>query len=80
MLARYPHLRAGDASLTGILTSHDHARLHLVTRFLLAPYVYRNVFCRYPTVATPGVFRPVRFQVKYTRARHGYISQAARRS
>jgi hypothetical protein len=36
---------------------------------IVSDYVYRNVVCRYPTLASPDTFQPARFQVKYTRAR-----------
>jgi hypothetical protein len=36
---------------------------------IVSDYVYRTVVCRYPSLASPGAFRPVRFQVKYARAR-----------
>jgi len=36
---------------------------------IVSDYVYRTVVCRYPSLASPDAFRPVRFQVKYTRAR-----------
>ena len=35
---------------------------------IISDYVYRNVVCRYPSLVGPDVFKPVRFQVKYTRA------------
>ncbi len=35
---------------------------------IISDYVYRNVVCRYPSLVTPDAFKPVRFQVKYTRA------------
>jgi class 3 adenylate cyclase len=35
---------------------------------IISDYVYRNVVCRYPGQVTPDAFRPIRFQVKYTRA------------
>jgi hypothetical protein len=36
---------------------------------IVSDYVYCNVVCRYPSLVSPDAFRPVRFQVKYTRAR-----------
>jgi hypothetical protein len=36
---------------------------------IASDYVYRNVVCRYPSLAGPDTFQPVRFQVRYTRAR-----------
>ncbi len=55
MLDAYPLKRA----LTG-----SGAELALI----ISDYVYRNVVCRYPSLVTPDAFKPVRFQVKYTRA------------
>ena len=55
MLDAYPLKRA----LTG-----SGAELALI----ISNYVYRNVVCRYPSLVTPDAFKPVRFQVKYTRA------------
>jgi hypothetical protein len=36
---------------------------------IVSEYVHGNVVCRYPSLVSPDDFRPVRFQVKYTRAR-----------
>jgi hypothetical protein len=36
---------------------------------IVSDYVHVNVVCRYPSLVSPDAFRPVRFQVKYTRAR-----------
>ncbi len=36
---------------------------------IASDYVYGNVVCRYPSLVSPQAFRPVRFQVKYTRAK-----------
>ena len=36
---------------------------------IVSDYVYNNLVCRYPSLASPDAFRPVKFQVKYTRAR-----------
>ena len=36
---------------------------------IVSDYVYRNLVCRYPSLVSPDSFRPVRFQVKYNRAR-----------
>jgi hypothetical protein len=36
---------------------------------IVSDYVHSNVVCRYPSLVSPDAFRPVRFQVKYTRAR-----------
>jgi hypothetical protein len=35
---------------------------------IVSEYVHGNVVCRYPSLVSPDAFRPVRFQVKYTRA------------
>jgi len=37
--------------------------------FIASEYLYSNVVCRYPTLVSPDDFQPVRFQVKYTRAK-----------
>jgi hypothetical protein len=37
--------------------------------FIASEYLYDNVVCRYPTLVCPGDFQPVRFQVKYARAK-----------
>jgi hypothetical protein len=36
---------------------------------IVSDYVHDNVVCRYPSLVSPDAFRPVRFQVKYTRAK-----------
>jgi hypothetical protein len=36
---------------------------------IVSEYVYRNIVSRHPSLVSPAAFRPVRFQVKYTRAR-----------
>ena len=36
---------------------------------IISDYVYLNVVCRHPSLVSPDAFQPVRFQVKYTRAR-----------
>jgi hypothetical protein len=36
---------------------------------IVSEYVYRNIVSRHPSLVSPGAFCPVRFQVKYTRAR-----------
>jgi class 3 adenylate cyclase len=36
---------------------------------IVSEYVYANVVCRYPTLIGPEAFQPVRFQIKYTRAK-----------
>jgi hypothetical protein len=36
---------------------------------IASDYVYRNIVCRHPSLVSPAAFWPVRFQVKYTRAR-----------
>jgi hypothetical protein len=36
---------------------------------IVSDYVYTTVVCRYPSLARPDAFQPVRFQVKYTRAK-----------
>ena len=36
---------------------------------IVSDYVYRSLVCRHPTLVSPDAFRPVRFQVKATRAR-----------
>jgi hypothetical protein len=36
---------------------------------IVSDYVYRSIVCRHPSLINPDVFRPVRFQVKYARAR-----------
>ncbi|MGA2828959.1 MAG: hypothetical protein ABSF03_22925 [Streptosporangiaceae bacterium] len=36
---------------------------------IVSDYVYRTVVCRYPSMVSPEAFHPVRFQVKYTRAK-----------
>jgi hypothetical protein len=35
---------------------------------IVSEYVYRNIVSRHPSLISPAAFRPVRFQVKYTRA------------
>jgi len=41
--------------------------------------VYRTIVCRYPTMVSPDDFRPVRFQVKHTRAQARiYLPRAPR--
>jgi hypothetical protein len=35
---------------------------------IVSDYVYSTVVCRYPSLVSPDAFRPVRFQIKYTRA------------
>jgi hypothetical protein len=36
---------------------------------IVSDYVYCNVVSRHPSLVSPAAFRPIRFQVKYTRAR-----------
>ena len=36
---------------------------------IVSDYVYRNIVSRHPSLVSPAAFSPVRFQVKYTRAR-----------
>ena len=36
---------------------------------IVSDYVYRNLVCRYPSLVSPAAFRPVRFQVEFSRAR-----------
>jgi len=36
---------------------------------IISDYVYRSIVCRHPSMVSPDAFRPVRFQVKYTKAR-----------
>jgi hypothetical protein len=36
---------------------------------IVSDYVYVNVVCRHPSLVGPDAFRPVRFQVKYTKAK-----------
>jgi hypothetical protein len=36
---------------------------------IVSEYIYGNVVCRHPSLVSPDAFRPVRFQVKHTRAR-----------
>lgn len=36
---------------------------------IVSDYVYSTVVCRYPSLVSPEAFRPVRFQIRYTRAR-----------
>ena len=36
---------------------------------IVSDYVYRNLVCRYPSLVSPGAFRPVRFQVEFSHAR-----------
>lgn len=36
---------------------------------IVSDYVYRTIVSRHPSLVSPAAFRPVRFQVKYTRAR-----------
>jgi hypothetical protein len=36
---------------------------------IVSDYMYRSLVCRHPTLVDPDAFRPVRFQVKATRAR-----------
>jgi hypothetical protein len=36
---------------------------------IVSDYVYGSVVCRYPSLVSPDAFQPVRFQVKYTRAK-----------
>jgi hypothetical protein len=36
---------------------------------IVSDYVYNNAVRRYPSLISPDAFRPVKFQVKYTRAR-----------
>jgi hypothetical protein len=35
---------------------------------IVSDYVYRTIVSRHPSLISPAAFRPVRFQVKYTRA------------
>lgn len=35
---------------------------------ITSEYVYRNIVCRHPSMVSPDDFRPIRFQVKHTRA------------
>jgi hypothetical protein len=35
---------------------------------IVSDYVYNNLVRRYPSLVSPDAFRPVKFQVKYTRA------------
>ncbi len=36
---------------------------------IVSDYVYRSIVCRHPSLVSPDAFRPIRFQVKYARAR-----------
>lgn len=36
---------------------------------MVSDYIYRNIVCRHPSLASPEAFRPVRFNVKTTRSR-----------
>jgi hypothetical protein len=36
---------------------------------IVSDYVHDNVVCGYPSLVSPDAFRPVRFQVKYTKAK-----------
>ena len=36
---------------------------------IVSDYIYRNIVSRHPSLISPAAFWPVRFQVKYTRAR-----------
>jgi hypothetical protein len=60
LLFRMLEARPLKRALTG-----SEAELALI----ISDYVYRNVVCRYPSLLSPEAFQPVRFQVKYTRAR-----------
>jgi hypothetical protein len=45
---------------------------------IVSDYVHGSVVCRYPSLVRPDAFRPVRFQVKYTRAKAWiYLPSAA---
>jgi class 3 adenylate cyclase len=35
---------------------------------IVSDLVYRSIVCRYPSMVSPDAFRPVRFQVKHTKA------------
>jgi hypothetical protein len=36
---------------------------------IVSDYVYGNLVCRYPSLASPDAFQVARFQVKHTRAK-----------
>jgi hypothetical protein len=48
---------------------HALARTGAALALIASDYVYRNVISRHPSLISPAAFRPVRFQVKRTRAR-----------
>lgn len=59
LLFRLLEARPLKRALTG-----SRAELGLI----VSDYVYSTVVCRYPSLVSPDAFRPVRFQIKYTRA------------
>jgi hypothetical protein len=57
-----------------------HASQHWADlALIISDYVYRNIVSRHPSLVSPVAFWPVRFQIKYTRARAWtYVPSASR--